>query len=294
MTNQYADLSNPQYLQSVMNSIQQSGGTLGGSGWGDLMANNGSFGAQTGGGQPGGQMGGQPGSNLGGFPQTQFDGNPVDQQTGPNTYRTMYGGQPQMPQQPNYGGTPQQPQGYNPAFNEPYNPVQPGQGQMLGRAGTPQWAQQQGGYIAPPTRQQPGQYPGMPPYREYGRDPSTYSVSGGQDYGLARGPVPQGMQAFLRALGFPEMGITDNLTAGRPLQPYNAANAAQQLGGVNIASPQSMNALGPSGQDYFAGLIESILGMPIQDYLYGAYQPFQGLNEGRKSRTRGASPKTRR
>ena len=307
--NSYADLSNPEYVKSVYQSLQSAGSTIG-TGWesamqmptqqpqgGGMQAGmpQPGFGSGSGGGYQNmpGTLGPQPpamnmpqqgfpqpsyqnmpgppqGQSYGQPPQTQFDGNFWQQQTGPNTFTGGYGGGPQQ-------GAPQQPSLLGPAQGGYAAPYQDAYGQPYGQP------------------QQP-QRPMQPPLN-YGNMGSTYGVSqpiGGpinnsSPYGLPQGPLQGNILQVLQALGYPELGTARAMMGGGALGRTNVAESVQGLGGGSMLSPQSLQGMTPSGQEYFTGLIETILGMPMADYLQGAYQPFQGLGKGKKSRTRSAT-----
>lgn len=76
------------------------------------------------------------------------------------------------------------------------------------------------------------------------------------------------------------------LSGGQAIgNPSNMNDTLMQLGQFNgTPSPQSLNNLNPSENQFLQGFMESILGIPWADITSAAYQPFQGLNTARKPR----------
>lgn len=117
---------------------------------------------------------------------------------------------------------------------------------------------------------------------------ATYGVTQPSDFGFGFGNgVPGGdMAAYLQNAGFPDMSIPNALRAGAPLGGSNVGRAAQRLGNINVTSPQQMAQLGPSGLEFLRGMIETMLGIPFEDYLNASMQPFQGLQGAPMARGR--------
>jgi hypothetical protein len=293
--NNYADFSNPAYLQGVYNSLKSAGAILG-SGW-DAFMQPPTQQPQQGGGL---QAGAPQQSGFGSGSSGEFYDTPFAQNM-PGTFGT-YPPPQNMPQQSGFPQPSYQTLPGAPMQGQPY-----GQPQQTQFDGNP-WQQQVGpnrfvgGYGGGPQPQQnytppPAQSFGAPSGYTSERMPSTYAVSqpvGGpinnsSPYGLPQGPLQGNILQVLQALGFPELGTASAMMGGGALSRTNVPDAVQGLGGGSMLSPQSLQGMSPSGQDYFAGLIETILGMPMADYLQGAYQPFQGLGKGKKSRTRSAT-----
>ena len=117
---------------------------------------------------------------------------------------------------------------------------------------------------------------------------SSFAITQPSDFGFGMGNgVPGGdMAAYLQNQGFPDMSIPNALRAGAPLGGSNVGRAAQRLGNVNVTSPQQMAQLGPSGLEFLRGMIETMLGIPFEDYLNASMQPFQGLQGAPMARGR--------
>jgi len=72
---------------------------------------------------------------------------------------------------------------------------------------------------------------------------------------------------------------------GQPLNATDPNTAFQQFGGIGgPPSLQSLRALGPSGYQFLMGLINTFLGIPEEDVLWGAQQPTRNLNQGQSAR----------
>lgn len=123
-----------------------------------------------------------------------------------------------------------------------------------------------------------------------GEQPRTTGILNPSEFGFGFGQgVPGGdVVQFLMDAGFPDVSLLQAIQQGRPLGQTNVSSAAQQLGGIGLPSPQSLTRLGPSGLQFLLGLFETMLGIPEEDLLFGALQPFQGLGGAPQARqTRG-------
>lgn len=173
----------------------------------------------------------------------------------------------------------------------------PGQmpGQSMGQPDLQRLLSQLGWNVDPNTQFMGGNGAVLPTYGVQGsinsRDMgSTFGVTQPSDFGFGFGQgVPGGdMAQYLQNAGFPDMSIPNALRAGAPLGGSNVGRAAQQLGNVNVSSPQQMAQLGPSGLEFLRGMIETMLGIPFEDYLNASMQPFQGLQGAPMGRGRPA------
>lgn len=107
--------------------------------------------------------------------------------------------------------------------------------------------------------------------------PSTGGIAG---YGL---PVGQGAPGgngveWLRSMGMPIPTFLDQISQGQSVGPANYNNALRGLGGVQgLMSPQTLANLAPSELQFLQGFFETVLGIPFNDIINAAYQPFAGL-----------------
>ena len=139
------------------------------------------------------------------------------------------------------------------------------------------------GYGGPVTETFYGQ-PNQSPVETYGGS-QTRPVAQGV-FGMPQGAVPGGDAiGYLRSLGMP---IPDFLNNDMRMRPTDLGTSLQQLGNVSAPSLQALQRLNPSAQEFLAGFFETVLGIPMQDILFNAQQPWQGLGQGRKSRQRGS------
>jgi len=189
-------------------------------------------------------------------------------------------------------GTPNinQPQGRTPP-----PPTNPPKQPQAGFSGAPQ------GNITEINHWTPDFRPQNPPQQPQGmstiQSPNTYPIRPNniiqpQNFGFGFGQgVPGGDAAeWLRNAGFPDMTIPDLLRSGAPMGPNRVAQTARQLGNFGLMSPQQMQMQGQSGMEFILGMIQTMLGMPQEDYMQAAYAPFQGLmspQQGRMGQPRG-------
>lgn len=162
-------------------------------------------------------------------------------------------------------------------------------GQPTGQPDLQSLLTQLGWNVDPNTQFMGGNSAVLPTYSVQSRDMgATFGVTPPSDFGFGFGNgVPGGdMAQYLQNAGFPDMSIPNALRAGAPLGGSNVGRAAQQLGNVNVSSPQQMAQLGPSGLEFLRGMIETMLGIPFEDYLYASMQPFQGLQGAPMARGR--------
>ena len=119
--------------------------------------------------------------------------------------------------------------------------------------------------------------------------PQTYGILNPSEFGFGFGNgVPGGdVVSFLQNAGFPDVNLLQAIQQGQALGQTNFNNSAQQLGGVALPSLQSLMRLGPSGYQFLMGLYEQMLGIPEDDILYGAQQPFMGLGGAQPARQTG-------
>ena len=114
-------------------------------------------------------------------------------------------------------------------------------------------------------------------------------MGGGQPFGFQPGQgVPGGnARDFLAQLGLPVPGSVDRLMQGQGVgSPGNLSSAMQQLGGFGMPSPQALGNMSGSEQEFFAGLMETLLGIPFGDVVGEGRRPFRGLRSARTARRR--------
>lgn len=169
----------------------------------------------------------------------------------------------------------------------------PGMGGAMGQPDLQSLLAQLGWDVDPNTRFIGGNSAVLPTYATQGAVDSrgmgsSFAITEPSDFGFGIGNgVPGGdMAAYLQNQGFPDMSIPNALRAGAPLGGSNVGRAAQRLGNVNVTSPQQMAQLGPSGLEFLRGMIETMLGIPFEDYLNASLQPFQGLQGAPMARGR--------
>ena len=144
-----------------------------------------------------------------------------------------------------------------------------------------------------------GEYnPGMMsgPTMQTGQQPSTYAVGQPGQFGFAPGAIGSfgGSQAgdvvsFMQAAGFPQAAIDlmMGLQGGQGVQRPNYNATSQQYGGTSLPSLQSYMNMGPTGQEFFAGLLQTLLGIPMNDALFSMMQPWEDMQRGQQASTRG-------
>lgn len=92
---------------------------------------------------------------------------------------------------------------------------------------------------------------------------------------------------FLQGAGGPVPDFLQALRGHDAFQQGDLASSAQQLGGVELPSLQSLSNLSPSELDFLGGFFESLLGIPFADILFAAQQPTRGLRNAAPARTTG-------
>ena len=126
--------------------------------------------------------------------------------------------------------------------------------------------------------------------------PATYSVSQPGMFGFAPGAIGSfgGSQAgdvvsFMQAAGFPQAAIDlmMGLQGGQGVQRPNYNQTSQQYGGTSLPSLQSYMNMGPTGREFFAGLLQTLLGIPMNDALFSMMQPWEDMQRGQQASTRG-------
>lgn len=122
-----------------------------------------------------------------------------------------------------------------------------------------------------------------------GSQPQTYSLMNPSEFGFGFGNgVPGGdVVQFLQDAGFPDVNLIQAIQQGQALQQTDYNRSAQSLGGVALPSMQGLSRLGPSGMEFLLGLYATMLGIPEEDILYGAMQPFMGLGGAPQARQMG-------
>lgn len=180
---------------------------------------------------------------------------------------------------------------YNPFI---HGPRKTGYGQFGNApAGTPQGNQQFLNQVTMDTYNRLGIAPTFSSTgTESATRPRTFSVEegiGGTGFGFDVGAgVPGGNAVdFLTEQGFPVPDFLNALNDRDPFQTGDLAASAQQLGGIELPSLQSLSRLSPSELDFLSGFFESLLGIPFADILFAAQQPTRGLRQGAPARTGG-------
>ena len=128
---------------------------------------------------------------------------------------------------------------------------------------------------------------GPAPYPTYtGSQPQTYGILNPSDFGFGFGNgVPGGdVVQWLQDAGFPDVNLIQAIQQGQVPGRTNVAQAAQQLGGIGLPSPQLLERLGPSGFQFLMGLYSTMLGIPEEDLIYGSLSPFMGLGQAQGAR----------
>lgn len=114
---------------------------------------------------------------------------------------------------------------------------------------------------------------------------TTQAIGTPGAFGFPAGPLAGGTQNFANSVGLPGSSLINAMAQGRPFPRANVARGAAGLGLTGgLPSPQSLQSLGPSGLEFFLGMLETLLGIPANDILFGAQQPFQGLGQARQGR----------
>ncbi len=118
-----------------------------------------------------------------------------------------------------------------------------------------------------------------------GQQPSTTAIGAPGAFGFPAGPLAGGALPFAQSVGLPGTSLLEALSQGRPFPRNNVSRGAGALGlAGGLPSPQSLQGLGPSGIEFFLGMLETLIGIPANDILFGMMQPFQGLGQARRGR----------
>ena len=128
-----------------------------------------------------------------------------------------------------------------------------------------------------------------------GSQASTYATATPGQFGFSPGAIGSynGSQAgnavsFMQAAGFPQASIdfATLLQQGSPIKRPNYNQQAMNLGGLLLPSLQSYLNMGTSGQGFYEGLMQTLLGLNPQDLLMTMLAPWEKMRQGTSGSTR--------
>lgn len=132
------------------------------------------------------------------------------------------------------------------------------------------------------------QYQGLPPLAGQGGPGTAQTGAPTQPFGFQPGQGVPGGNAiqYLERMGMPIPPHLRAVAGGRAVQRGDLNRASQQLGGAFLPTPQAMQRMSPSEQQFTQGFYETVLGLPFSDIMQSIQQPFAGLRSARAARGR--------